>query len=175
MKYQDGAQAPQAGEMAAAAADSGGLSAANININPSTGLASDYLNHFNEAIMLLEILPSFPDCREDFLAWRAKSYAEHFAGSHFRNRALAITAYDGADAGTRECLDALAGTMTAVLEATRAALAADMPAEAGSALAGRVVASLRPLIVRAGAVINGDADTRDPPAPQAMVDALMGK
>ena len=34
----------------------------------------------------------------------------------------------------------------------------------------RRVARLRPLIVRAGAVINGDADTGDPPAPQAIVD-----
>ncbi|MDP3655070.1 MAG: hypothetical protein Q8R67_25705, partial [Rhodoferax sp.] len=27
------------------------------NINPRTGLATDYLNHFNEAIMLLEMVP----------------------------------------------------------------------------------------------------------------------
>jgi len=26
------------------------------NINPRTGLATDYLNHFNEAIMLLEMI-----------------------------------------------------------------------------------------------------------------------
>ena len=44
------------------------------NINPVTGLATDYLNHFNEAIMLLEMLPVAPDCKEDFLAWRPMSY-----------------------------------------------------------------------------------------------------
>ena len=32
------------------------------NINPKTRLASDYLNHFNEAIMLLDLLPSMPEC-----------------------------------------------------------------------------------------------------------------
>ena len=40
------------------------LSAANIN--PRTGLATDYLNHFNEAVMLLEMVPDMPECAEDF-------------------------------------------------------------------------------------------------------------
>jgi len=101
MKYQDCAEALQAdGETdeAAAALAGGARRFGAANINPATGLASDYVNHFNEAIMLLEILPSCPDCRDDFLAWRATSYAEHFAGSPFKDRALAIAAYDAADA-----------------------------------------------------------------------------
>src|SRR3546814_1723486 len=32
------------------------------NINQNTLLATDYLNHFNEIIMLLEMLPSMPEC-----------------------------------------------------------------------------------------------------------------
>src|SRR5262249_33673402 len=44
------------------------------NINPRTGLATDYLNHFNEAIMLLEMIPDMPECAEDFLSWRPLSY-----------------------------------------------------------------------------------------------------
>src|SRR5207253_7798547 len=67
------------------------------NINPRTGLATDYLNHFNEAIMLLEMIPDLPDCAEDFLSWRPLSYREHFAASTFRARELAIAAYDAAD------------------------------------------------------------------------------
>jgi len=39
-----------------------------------TGLATDYLNHFNEAIMLLEMIPDMPECAEDFLQWRPLSY-----------------------------------------------------------------------------------------------------
>ena len=58
----------------------------------------------------------------------------------------------------RDCLDALAGTMTAVLETTRAALRADMPPAQRAALAERAAALLKPLIARAGAVINGDDD-----------------
>src|SRR2546430_6889957 len=51
------------------------------NINPRTGLATDYLNHFNEAVMLLEMIPDIPECAEDFLQWRPLSYAEHFTAS----------------------------------------------------------------------------------------------
>jgi len=64
------------------------------NINPRTGLATDYLNHFNEAIMLLEMIPDMPECAEDFLLWCPLSYAEHFTASNFRARDLAIEAYD---------------------------------------------------------------------------------
>jgi hypothetical protein len=66
------------------------------NINPRTGLATDYLNHFNEAIMLLEMVPDMPECAEDFLGWHPLSYAEHFTASHFKGRDLAISAYNSA-------------------------------------------------------------------------------
>src|SRR5437879_2914571 len=68
------------------------LRAANINLR--TGLATDYLNHFNEAIMLLEMVPDMPECAEDFLTWRPLSYAEHFWASNFKARDLAIEAYE---------------------------------------------------------------------------------
>src|SRR3954471_3766407 len=71
------------------------------NINPRTGLATDYLNHFNEAIMLLEMIPDLPDCAEEFLGWRPLSYREHFAASSFRARELAIAAYEAADPALR--------------------------------------------------------------------------
>ena len=67
------------------------------NINPRTGLATDYLNHFNEAIMLLEMVPDMPECAEDFLAWTPLSYAEHFVASNFKARDLAIEAYEMAE------------------------------------------------------------------------------
>jgi len=167
MKYQDCVEAVQAPEEA----DGARLAAANIN--PATGLASDYLNHFNEAIMLLELLSSCPDCRDDFLSWQPMSYREHFLVSHFKGRELAITAYDAADPTLRGCLDTLAGTMTAVLEATRAAMSADLPPERAAALADHAAAWLRPLIARAGAVINGEANANVSDTPQAVVDSLM--
>jgi hypothetical protein len=41
------------------------------NINESTLLASDYLNHFHELVMLLEALSSEPEgFANDLLSWR---------------------------------------------------------------------------------------------------------
>src|SRR5262245_66317214 len=64
------------------------------NINPRTGLATDYLNHFNEAIMLLEMIPDMPECAEDFLLWCTLSYDEHFTASSLQESELAIEAYE---------------------------------------------------------------------------------
>src|SRR4051812_46800434 len=85
------------------------------NINPRTGLATDYLNHFNEAIMLLEMIPDMPDCAEEFLGWQPLSYREHFAASSFRARELAIAAYDAADPAIRGEFDKLTAAMTSIL------------------------------------------------------------
>src|SRR5438874_13624036 len=85
------------------------------NINPKTGLATDYLNHFNEAIMLLEMIPDVPECAEDFLHWQPLSYPEHFMASHFKARDLAISAYNSADPAIREEFDQLTNTMTSIL------------------------------------------------------------
>ena len=114
MRYQDCVEAVQAADEADGGV-TGGPRLADANINPATGLATDYLNHFNEAIMLLEMLASCPDCLDDFLGWRPLSYREHFVASRFRGRELAIAAYDAADPNMRSCFDTLAGTMTAVL------------------------------------------------------------
>src|SRR6266576_5529439 len=75
------------------------------NINPRTGLATDYLNHFNEAILLLEMIPDMPECAEDFLTWCPLSYCEHFMASNFRARDLAIEAYESADEHVRAEFD----------------------------------------------------------------------
>jgi hypothetical protein len=146
---------------------------ARANINPTTGLATDYLNHFNEAIMLLEMLSDCPECADDFLAWQPKSYREHFARSHFKDWQIALEAYDAADPAARERLERIANAMTSVLQATRAAMAANMPAEAARNLAGWSALWLKPLVAQAGAVINGGHDAVAPSMPQVAVDALL--
>jgi hypothetical protein len=118
-----------------------------------------------------------PDCLDDFRDWRPLSYREHFEASGFKGRDMAIAAYDAAEPSRRDCLDTLAGTMSAVLEATRMAMSADIPQASAIALAERAATLLRPPIARAGAgaVINGDADAGSGEAttPQAVVDGLM--
>lgn len=64
------------------------------NISEKTLLATDYLNHFNEIVMLIEMIPDMPDMLEDCRIWQPKSYAEHFRDSGFSDRDLAIEAYE---------------------------------------------------------------------------------
>ncbi|MGQ9366041.1 hypothetical protein [Azospirillum sp. A39] len=64
------------------------------NISDRTLLATDYLNHFNEIVMLIEMIPDMPEMLEDCYAWEPKSYQEHFRGSGFSDRALAVEAYE---------------------------------------------------------------------------------
>src|SRR5215470_17889157 len=106
---------PRADEARAAA-----LRAANIN--PNTGLATDYLNHFNEAIMLLEMIPDMPECAEDFLAWAPLSYCEHFMASNFKARDLAIEAYECADPCIKFEFEQITDTMTSILTAVTTAM-----------------------------------------------------
>ena len=95
------------------------------NINPQTGLATDYLNHFNEAIMLLEMIPTIPECAGELSEWQPLTYRQHFEASNFKGRDLAIDAYEAADADLRARLDYYTDSMTAILKAVRDAMAQD--------------------------------------------------
>ena len=66
---------------------------AGTNTNEKTLLATDYLNHFSELIIVLDLIPDMPDCFEDVCDWVPKSYEEQFADSQFSDTALAIEAY----------------------------------------------------------------------------------
>ncbi|MBI1206064.1 MAG: hypothetical protein GC191_02120 [Azospirillum sp.] len=63
------------------------------NISEKTLLATDYLNHFNEIVMLIEMVPDMAMMFEECLAWQPKSYQQHFQESGFSDRDLAIAAY----------------------------------------------------------------------------------
>jgi hypothetical protein len=125
------------------------------NINPRTGLATDYLNHFNEAIMLLEMIPDMPDCAEDFLAWQPLSYREHFAASNFRARELAIAAYDSANPAIRREFDGITSAMTSILTAVGTAMRQARQDKTRAALAEQATGWVKPLVTLAGGIING--------------------
>jgi hypothetical protein len=125
------------------------------NINPRTGLATDYLNHFNEAIMLLEMIPDMPECAEQFLQWRPRSYREHFAASNFRARELAIAAYDTASSDIRTEFDNITGAMSSILSAVGEAMRDVQHDKARVMLAQQAAGWVKPLAMLAGGIING--------------------
>ena len=146
---------------------------ADAHINPATGLATDYLNHFNEAIMLLDMVAECRDCLDDLRAWQRRSYREHFRRSSFKARDLAISAYDTADPVARDMLEALAGTMTTVIEHARARLDSEADAGRAAIIADRATAWLRLLVAQAGAVINNQHLMVSDAPPQDAIDRAM--
>lgn len=143
------------------------------NINPETLLATDYLNHFNEIIMLLDMVPDMPDILEDCREWRPKTYAEHFRDSVFSDKDLAIEAYDHAPPRYRdpfnetiEQMNTLALQSVARVDQALTDGAQDMAGE----WARSASRTLQKLIDVASAIIHGSSTTLD----QAEIDAMIG-
>jgi hypothetical protein len=128
------------------------------NINPRTGLATDYLNHFNEAIMLLEMIPDMPDCATDFLEWRPLSYAEHFIASNFKARDLAIEAYESTEPELRAEFDHMTETMTNILTAVSQAMREVNQDSTRAKLAVQAISWLKELVAATGGIINGGTE-----------------
>jgi hypothetical protein len=128
------------------------------NINPRTGLATDYLNHFNEAVMLLEMIPDIPECAEDFLGWHPLTYREHFMASHFKARELAIEAYDSADESIRAEFDNITSAMTSILTAVGVAMRDAHQDKTRATLAEQATGWVKPLVALAGGIINGGSE-----------------
>ncbi|WP_316175993.1 hypothetical protein [Bradyrhizobium sp. SZCCHNRI1073] len=144
------------------------------NINPRTGLATDYLNHFNEAVMLLEMIPDIPECAEDFLAWSPLTYPEHFTHTNFKARDLVIEAYEQSDPAIRDKFDHLTKTMTDILLAVGSAMRAAKQDATKAKLAEQAAAWVKPLVTQAGGIINGDIEVDPDPVDEVdTVDAIM--
>ena len=150
------------------------LSAANIH--PETGLATDYLNHFNEVVMLIDMLPDMPELCEDVLAWRPCGYVEHFQRSGFAAKALAIEAYGAAPRAVRAHLETLIAALDHEIASAQALAEAGDPAslEEAARLASE---DIRPLIQAASGAIHGNTgedETANETGAQAGIDALFG-
>jgi CheY-like chemotaxis protein len=64
------------------------------SINEQTLLATDYLNHFNEVLMILGMVADVPEILDRAKEWQPKTYAQHFKDSNLSERDLMIAAYE---------------------------------------------------------------------------------
>ncbi|WP_337998063.1 hypothetical protein [Oleispirillum naphthae] len=143
------------------------------NISPQTFLATDYLNHFNEVVMLLGMLGDMPEMFEDVAAWAPKSYADHFRDSNFSDRDLAIAAYEMAPARYRRPFDDTIAQAERVVARSVAEIGCAIDAgETGrAALLGESASRiLQKLIDVASGIIHGSEKGMS----QAEVDAFIG-
>jgi hypothetical protein len=88
---------------------------ARIGVDAVTGLATDFLNQFNEVSMLLDMIVDDPSLIEDLEEWRARDYVAHFVASGFADRHLVLEAYELSPPLTRRRFDALCGELADVL------------------------------------------------------------
>jgi hypothetical protein len=142
------------------------------NVNEKTLLATDYLNHINEIVMLFDLVPDAPECLEDCKAWQPLAYQDHFRMSHIADRDLAIEAYDFAPPAYKEPFDRLVGEMNRLVAISIKRLDAAITEgrdDVTRFIAERASRNLQNLIGQASAVIHGTDHTLD----QAQIDALM--
>jgi len=153
------------------------------NINESTLLASDYLNHFHELVMLLEALSSEPEgFANDLLSWRPLTYEEHFSQSGFRDKNLAIAAYRRAPTKVRARFDDAVARLHGEALTVVASVGAELNSGRDLDKACRDAATrLRILIDQANSIANGEysserdnSESQGEASGQAAIDALFG-
>jgi hypothetical protein len=143
------------------------------NINEQTLLATDYLNHFNEIAMFLEMIPDMPDMLDEAKAWQPKSYQDHARDSTFSDRDLAVEAYDHVPARYRQPFETTIGQMDNLIAISVEHLEANLASGDGDAVRMTTEAStglLYKLIEQASSIIHGSEKTMD----QAEIDVVLG-
>jgi hypothetical protein len=128
------------------------------NINKTSMLTTDYLNHFSGVLMLLEMLPSDPEgLSEEVLNWSPITYEEHFEETGFPDRELAVKAYEHAPIDVREAFDDVIDEMNdrflAVLNEVRGAVSEKRPEELAQ-FCQDVAPQMHELISQAATIVN---------------------
>ena len=147
-------------------------------VNPSSGIANDYLNLFNEVIMLIEQLPTMPDLQEDLFAWRSVSYENYFSRSPLAGSSSALDAYRNLDATFRRLFESsvseLDNRATGAIAAIRLHIRhhGERAPQTLAALCAKCGLQLRDVLDRAISIVNtGAADSVE--NAQARADRLI--
>ncbi len=91
-------------------------------VNPMSGLANDYLNLFNELVMMLEQLPLMPELYDDLCAWRPVSYQDYFVKSPLPGRHSALAAYEQLNPAFRKRFEAFVAELDVIALASVASV-----------------------------------------------------
>ena len=146
-------------------------------VNPASGLANDYLNLFNEIVMLIEQLPVMPDLIQDILDWHPVSYNDYFTSSTLPERHLAIEAYAALDKEFRTKFEAIVAELdqkaVGAVAAIRRAYKANGEVDGAlTDLCARASESLRKTLLKATSLVNyGTRRSRE--TAQNRVDRLL--
>ena len=143
------------------------------NVHPETGLATDYLNHFNEVVMLIEMLADMPDFADEVLTWEPVAYEEHFERTGYVGKETVVAAYRAADHTLKAYLETVVAALNDELTDAQVLVQAGDLAGAAAMAKGEIES----LLAAARAAVQGRTEGEDidnSAAAQADVDALFG-
>jgi len=144
-------------------------------VNPASGLANDFLNHFNEILLLIENLPILlPEMLDDLLQWRAQTYEEYFKSSNLPGSQITLEIYSSLSSDFREMFEQRVGSLNVlaeeyierILDARLADGSIDI--DKISQFSEAAAPKLRSALADLADIVNGDGD------PQRRADHLMG-
>jgi hypothetical protein len=148
-------------------------------VNPASGIANDYLNHFNEILLLIENLPTLlPEMLDELLEWNPVTYREYFAKSQLPGSARALQIYDGLDDTFRRdfesIIDGINAMALASIEVIRAhrSPAGDIDPSKVSDFCENASSAIRSALNRAADLVN-NGRTSAAESPQGMADRLI--
>jgi hypothetical protein len=142
------------------------------NINKQTLLATDYLNHFNEIVMLMEMVPDMPELLAEALEWQPRGYREHLLASTFSDRELAAEAYNHVPKKYREPFEKTISQLDSLIATSIERVERDLERGDEKLLRDNACALckvIKRLLDVAGGIIHGSATTMD----QSEIDKLI--
>ena len=150
-------------------------------VNPASGLANDYLNLFNEIVMLVEQLPTMPELLDDIQRWHPVGYLDYFDRSILPGRGSAIEAYDQLDARFRRDFEAVVAELdrrsTGAVAAVRkhCKTRGDDDPHALAIICERAGATIREVLDKATMLVNHGALVAEDDLIQDRTDRLFAK
>jgi len=148
-------------------------------VNPASGIANDYLNHFNEVLLLIENLPTLlPEMLDELLEWKPVTYREYFAKSQLPGSARALQIFDGLDETFRRdfesIIDGINAMALASIEVIRAhrSQTGDLDPSRVSDFCENASSAIRSALNRAADLVN-NGRTSAAESPQGMADRLI--
>lgn len=148
-------------------------------INPASGIANDYLNVFNEVLLLIENLPILlPELMEDLEQWQPISYRDYFSKSPLPGSEKALAVYENIDPGFRDKFEAKIAEVAEIARSGRDAIRAiqeqtgSLQADGVAEECSELATKLRRALMEATDMVNSGTAPR-PNRAQALADRLM--
>jgi hypothetical protein len=127
--------------------------------NPIVGkLSTDYLNCFNEIMMVIELAAEMPEMIDELKEWRPITYVEHFEKSGLRHAEVSIAGYTQLPPLRRQEFDILSDALNRLAVMTISSMADSQEPTLRKAIADIATKAFGYHITRAADFINANGE-----------------